>query len=76
MGQQVADDVRLRITEGIPPPLKDATIIARARRKNAYKNAKRRRRATLRAAAVEAGATPLLDTAQYLKSITYVLRRN
>ena len=75
LGQEVADAARDRIVAGIPPKLKDATIIARARRKQAYKKAKGAKRAELRAKALEDGGTPLIDTGQLMRSITWVLRK-
>lgn len=75
LGQNMADAVRDTITAGIPPPLKEETLIARARRKAGYQKAKGERREKLREKAVEAGGTPLIDTAQMLRAITWVLRK-
>jgi hypothetical protein len=75
LGQEMADAVRETIRAGIPPPLKESTLIARARRRAAYKNAKRERKAALREKAVAAGGIPLIDTAQMLRAITWVLRK-
>lgn len=74
--------IRGVIAEGIPPPIKYATALARIRRRQS-KSWRQKRREELRAnadylgdEAASAGIfTPLIDTAQLLKSITSVLRR-
>lgn len=55
--------VKARITAGIPPPLKPATVAARQRRTKS------------RQANSAADVTPLIDTGQLLASITYVVRK-
>lgn len=55
--------VKLKITSNIPPPLKAATIAAR------------RRRHPSRKAMTARDVTPLIDTAQYINSITYIIRK-
>lgn len=55
--------VKAHITAGIPPPLAQATIDAR------------RRRASSRKATGAQDVTPLVDTAQFLNAISYVLRK-
>jgi hypothetical protein len=68
------------ITEGIPPPLAAGTVERRiGRRKSKKWRADRR---ALVAANVDAGLapgaglfTPLIDSAQLLKSVSYVLRK-
>lgn len=75
LGQEVSDAVRTRIVDFIPPPLKPGTLIGRARRLASYQNASKKRRKTLREKALQADATPLIDTGQLLKSITWVLRK-
>lgn len=74
LGQKVADAIRSRIQAGIPPPLKDATIVARLRRLAEYQKAGSKKRKEMREVAIEEGATPLIDTTQMLKAITWVLR--
>jgi len=65
-GTIAARAVQKRIQAGIPPPLKPATVAARRRRS---KGSKYRRKAT-----TAAQTTPLIDTGQLLKSITWVIR--
>ena len=82
VGILAASSVRSVIAEGIPPPLKPSTIEGRIRRRKS-KTWRARRRAEVAANAAylgeeNAGAgifTPLIDTGQLLKSITYVLRK-
>lgn len=59
--------VKARITAGIPPPLAPATVAARRRRS---KGSSYRRKAS-----TSSDVTPLIDTAQMLNSITYVIRK-
>lgn len=66
-GLEAQTSIRKVITEGIPPPLKPATVRARRRR---TKGGKYRRKATS-----PAQATPLIDTGQLLASISYVVER-
>lgn len=66
-GMRAASSIRNVIAAGIPPPLAPATIARRAKRS---KGSKYRRKA-----GSAAQVTPLIDTGQLLKSITYVLRR-
>ena len=65
-GQSAATAAQTRIREGIAPPLAQATVTARRRRS---KGAKYRRKATS-----PSEVTPLIDTGQLLRSITYVFR--
>lgn len=82
IGQSAA---RRKIAEGIPPPLRPATVAARRRRS---KGSSYRRKASAQAqealnASFDAGivsmaespTTPLIDTGSLLASITYVKRR-
>lgn len=74
VGLTAQSSIRARIRAGIPPPLADSTIRARARR--GRKGAKRE--LARRAAGGAAGTTdvtPLIDTGQYIAAITYVIRR-
>jgi len=61
-GMKAVSAVKNRITAGIPPPLSQRTVDAR------------RARTPSRQARVSADTTPLVDTAQMLNSITYVVR--
>jgi hypothetical protein len=61
MGLYVVNKVRLRVRAGIPPPLKEATVAARNRR---HPNR----------VSTSATAIPLIDTSQWIRSITYVIR--
>lgn len=56
-GQACVDSVVLKITEGVPPPLAEATIYNRRHRKEAP---------TL-------GTTPLIDSGEYRQHISYVI---
>ncbi len=67
--------IKRQITDGIGPPLSDATLRARARKKKGSKGAK------MELAARKAGvapsvdlAKPLLDSTQMYKAINYVIR--
>jgi hypothetical protein len=74
--------IRGVISEGIPPPIKWATALGRIRRREG-KSYRKKKRAELDANAAylpgdQASTgifTPLIDTAQLLKSITYVIRK-
>jgi hypothetical protein len=66
-GQAAASAAQMHIRQGIPPPLAASTVAARRRRS---KGSKYRRKATS-----ASDTTPLIDTAQMLRSITYVVRR-
>lgn len=73
-GIRAVNGIRARINEGIPPPLSDRTIAARAARG---------RKGALweqawRAAGAPAGtdlAKPLIDTGQLRNAVTYVIRK-
>jgi len=66
-GQSAASAAQARIRAGIPPPLKASTV---AHRRKRSKGSKYRRVATR-----PSQVTPLIDTGQLLRSITYVLRK-
>ena len=66
-GQIGASAAQNKIREGLQPPLKESTIAARRIRS---KGSRYRRKATA-ASAVK----PLLDTAQLLRAITWVIRK-
>jgi hypothetical protein len=65
-GQTAASSAQAVIKAGIPPPLKPSTILARRRR---GKGSSYRRKAIS-----ENQVTPLWDTGQLLRAITFVLR--
>jgi hypothetical protein len=78
LGQQVADKVRGRITAGIPPPLAQSTIEGRLRRTQAGRTMLKGMRKK-GADVSKWGAnnlTPLIDTGQLRRSITYVIRKD
>jgi hypothetical protein len=68
-GQYNVNTIKARISQGIPPPLKHprrvrgTTAAARARNRKAQ------------AAAGAGQETPLIDTAQFINSINYVIRK-
>ena len=66
--------VRARINEGVPPPLAEATLEARARRGRKGAQEELDRRAEGKPAGVDL-AKPLIDTGQLRNSITYVIRK-
>lgn len=79
-GLAAVNSVRKRLTAGIPPPLVESTLRARARRKRGSghritKGAKAELAARAKGfpPSVEF-AKPLIDTGQLLASITYVIR--
>lgn len=82
VGLLAVSSVRSVIVEGIPPPLKPSTVEGRIRRRKS-KTWRAKRRAEIAANAAYLGEenasvgifTPLVDTSQLLKSITYVLRK-
>ena len=67
-GTKAVNAIHARIQAGIPPPLKPATVAARRRRS---KGSAYRRKATS-----ASDTTPLIDTGELLKSITYVVEKN
>ena len=64
-GTKAVSAIHQVIQAGIPPPLKPATVAARRRRS---KGSTYRRKAS-----VASDTTPLIDTGELLKSITYVV---
>lgn len=66
--------IRNKIREGIPPPLSDRTLRARAARGRKGATAELNRRAQGEEPSM-AGALPLMDTNEMLKSLTYVIRK-
>lgn len=66
-GQAAVNSIRATISEGIPPPLAQATV---DRRRIRSKGSKYRRKAT-----GPADVTPLVDTGQMRNAITYVIRK-
>lgn len=66
-GQSAASAAQARIRAGIPPALKPGTISNRRRRS---KGSSYRRKAT-----TAAEVTPLIDTGQLLRSITFVVQK-
>ena len=78
LGLQVSDKVRARITAGIPPPLAQSTIEGRLRRTQAGRSMLKgmRKKNTDVAKWGANNLTPLIDTGQLRRSITYVIRKN
>jgi len=79
LGLYLQAEVRKRIRAGIPPPLAESTVRGRiARRKSKTWRAKRTAQVETNLAAGAAPGeglfTPLIDTANYLGAITYVVR--
>lgn len=85
-GNVAATAVKKKITAGIPPPIKPSTMAARARHRGGKTRQQRIKRAAERAAyrkfyagytkdtpVLSGGVTPLVDTAQMLNSITWVV---
>lgn len=82
-GMKAANEAKLIIAEGIPPPLKPATVAARAR-KNAPKTGRRATAAeqalfnewfNMTGSMAGSPTTPLDDTGQLLQSITFVVEK-
>ncbi len=73
VGMVCVKHIQKRITDGIPPPLSERTLQARARkgRKGAQKELDQRGQGLPPGMAL---AKPLIDTGEMLKSITYVTR--
>jgi hypothetical protein len=65
-GQAAVSGIKVRIVAGIPPPLSPVTV---ARRRIRSAGSSYRRRAT-----TASDTTPLVDTAQMLNSVSFVLR--
>jgi hypothetical protein len=65
-GVEAVNSVRAVIQAGIPPPLAPATVAARRRR---TPGSSYRRQAT-----TAADVTPLIDSGDYIKNLTYVVR--
>lgn len=81
-GQVAVNSIQSKIRAGIPPPLAESTLRRRARRKkgsghriNKGAIQELRSRAAGNAAGVQF-AKPLIDSGQFLKSFTYVLRKS
>jgi hypothetical protein len=81
-GQTAVSAVKKVITAKIPPPLQPATVAARRRHRGpkgrAARAAYRQFHAKFEAGTAtmaESSATPLVDTGQYINSITYVVGR-
>lgn len=73
LGLRAASSIKARINEGIPPPLAESTLAARARkgRKGAKDELQSRREGNPPSTA---SAKPLIDSGQLRNSITYVIR--
>jgi hypothetical protein len=56
-------------------PIKEITKEGRMRRRAAYKNASEKQKAKMMKAYLAGDFTPLVDTQQLLKSVTYVLNQ-
>jgi hypothetical protein len=84
-GQVAVDAVKATITAGIPPPIKPASMAARARHRlggganaaarEAYRGFHERYEAGIETSVTGGGVTPLIDTAQLLNSITYSVEK-
>lgn len=72
-GIEAVDSIRAVIIAGIPPPLADVTVQARARKGRKGAQAELNRRAAGYGASLQL-AKPLVDTGEMLKSIAYVIR--
>lgn len=76
-GQMAVNSVRAVIRAGIPPPIKPETVLGRttghSRRRQATPRGTWTRAA--RAELVAGDVTPLIDTASYINSITYVVKK-
>jgi hypothetical protein len=73
VGLTVQAALKRKINEGIPPPLADATIEARARRGRKGAKLEIKRRAAGEAPSTQF-AKPLIDTSQLRNAINYVIR--
>lgn len=80
VGLTAVSSIKMQIKAGIPPPLADATVAARANRKGGPRGGTRRGaqwEMAWRAAGAPPGlelAKPLIDTANMIGAISYVLR--
>jgi hypothetical protein len=81
VGQIAADSVRLKITSGLSPPLAPSTIANRARQRGTKKRASEieyarllKEGATPGQAQAGAGIQALVNSGQYVSSITFVVR--
>lgn len=79
IGLRVVAAIQARIREGIPPPLAESTLAARANRGGKGKGRKGAVLELARRARGEAPSTefakPLVDTSQLLRAATYVIRK-
>lgn len=73
VGLAAVSAIQSTIREGIPPPLADATVRARAKKGRAGAQPELNRRAAGYGASLQL-AKPLIDTSNMIKSITYVVR--
>ena len=82
LGQEVADSIKHVISEGIPPPIKPATVLARHRERGA-KHIAEAEKAYIKMiqgggppspAALMELVVPLINSAQLLNSISFVIK--
>lgn len=73
LGLIAQEAVQVRIKDGIPPPIKEATKMGRLRRKTSYKNATPARKRKMMEKWLAGDFTPLIDTGSLYQSITYVV---
>jgi hypothetical protein len=74
-GLIAVNSVRQEIHNKIPPDIADITKRNRLTSKNAYKNASFAKKQSMMATWMAGDFTPLLDTGQLIRAITYVIRR-
>lgn len=72
-GSIAANGIKAKVNEGVPPPLADATVRARARRGRKGAKEELERRSQGEAPGTDL-AKPLVDTAQMRNAITYAIR--
>lgn len=73
-GRLGREAVKAKITSGVEPPIKDATIKARLRRRTSWSLKKRRKLFAQYEAGDGRYGTPLIDTSSYINAFTYIVR--
>lgn len=74
-GVAAVNAVQAKFHDGSMVPIKEITKEGRMRRRAAYKNASEKQKAEMMKAYLAGDFTPLVDTQQLLKSVTYVLNQ-
>lgn len=75
LGLSAQNAVRAKISDGPFVPIKEVTKRARLERRASYKRASEKQKAKMMAAYLAGDFSPLIDTGQMRRSVTYVLAK-